>query len=257
MMQTNRTPNRSISLLAALLMASTLTACQTTMEKLENVGKQPAMSTVDDPTQKPDYKQITWPTPETPEPGRRYANSLWQPGARAFFRDQRAQRVGDILRVNIDIQDQAVLDNQTRRERRMQDSVGAPNVFGMEDLLWEALPGNADPANLLSLRNQNRNEGIGRINRRDRIQTQVAATVIQVLPNGNLLIDGKQEVRVNFELREVGVKGIVRREDISSTNTVELSQVAEARVIYGGRGQVTDIQQPRWGNQVIDALSPF
>ena len=249
--------SRSLPLLTALLMASALSACSTTLDRLESIGKQPAMSTVDDPTQKPDYKQITWPTPETPAPTHQYANSLWQPGARAFFRDQRAQRVGDIMRINIDIQDQAVMDDQTRRERKMNDNVSNPNLFGLEKRLYGILPGKADPTNLLNVSDGNKTEGIGRINRQDRVRTQVAATVTQVLPNGNLVVDGKQEMRINFELREVSIKGIVRREDISSSNTVELSQVAEARLIYGGRGQLTDIQQPRWGNQVIDAVSPF
>ncbi len=235
----------------------TLSGCAAGLDKLDRIGREPDFSNVEDPTQKKGYQPMTWPTPEVAPPGKQYANSLWQPGARAFFRDQRAARVGDLIRVNVEIQDQAQLNNQTRRERKTDESVGAPSVFGMENKLFNILPGKENPASLVDLSNNNKSEGTGLINRQERIKTQVAATVTQLLPNGNLVIDGKQEVRVNFDLREVSIKGIIRREDINSDNTIDISQIAEARVTYGGRGQVMDVQQNRWGWQALDALSPF
>ncbi len=250
---------RSSLLTTSLLIGTALSfsACSTTLDKLDRIGKPPAHSELQDPTQKADYHPLTWPTPEMAEPGQKYANSLWQPGARAFFRDQRASRVGDILRVNIDVQDKAQVDNQTKAERKDNENITAPKLFGLENQLFKLLPGKATPAQLESVQNQTKYEGIGNINRQEKIKTQVAATVIQVMPNGNLAISGTQEVNVNYEMRNLGVKGIVRREDINSDNTIDLSQIAEARVTYGGKGQLDDIQIPRYGSQVVDALSPF
>ncbi len=244
---------RSSTLLAALAVS----ACSSTLDRLESVGKPPVVSEVANPTQDPAYQPLTWPLPEEKPPTKQYANSLWQPGSRAFFRDQRANRVGDILRVKISIKDQAQLDNETERKRDSADTVGMPNVFGVEKKIFGILPGKADPSSLVSANSKTNTKGTGSIKRQDTINTQVAAIITQVLPNGNFVIDGKQEMRVNFELREVSVKGVVRPQDINSDNTIDSTQIAEARIIYGGKGQLTDVQQPRWGSQVVDAIAPF
>jgi flagellar L-ring protein FlgH len=81
--------------------------------------------------------------------------------------------------------------------------------------------------------------------------------VTQVLPNGNLVVQGRQELRVNFEVRELQITGVIRQQDISSTNTVSYTKLAEARISYGGRGQLTDVQQPRYGQQLLDIIAPF
>lgn len=240
-----------------LALCTLLPACSSTLDRLENVGKPPVISQVQDPTQAPSYQPMTWPLPEERPPGRQYSNSLWQPGARAFFRDQRANRVGDILRVKISIKDQAQVDNETERKRDGSESVGMPSVFGLEKKLFGFLPGKADPATLVAANSKTNTKGTGSIKRQDTVNTQVAAIVTQVLPNGNFVIDGRQEIRVNFELREVSVKGVVRPQDINSDNTIDSTQIAEARIIYGGKGQLTDVQQPRWGAQVVDAIAPF
>ncbi len=243
--------------LVLCLAASSLSGCTSTLDKLENVGKPPQMAAVANPTEAATYQPVSWPMPETQPPPKQYANSLWQPGSRAFFRDQRAARVGDILRVNIKIKDKAELDNETERKRDATDATSAPTVFGLENKIFKSLPGTAVPATLLDLAAKTNSKGTGGIKREEKIETQVAALITQVLPNGNFVIDGKQEIRVNNEIREVGVKGVVRPQDINSDNTIDSTQIAEARIIYGGRGQITDVQSPRWGNQVIETLAPF
>lgn len=245
------------SLMVALLAATQLTACAERLNKLEGVGKPPTMSSVANPTEQPDYKALSWPMPEALPPSKQHANSLWQPGSRAFFRDQRAARVGDILRVNISIQDKAEVDNETQRKRDSTDSVKAPSVFGLEKKIFNGMPGTVDPTNLASVTSGTNSKGTGSVKREEKINTQVAALITQVLPNGNFVIDGKQEMRINYEIREVSVQGVVRPQDIKSDNTIDSTQIAEARIIYGGRGQLSDVQQPRWGSQVIDIMSPF
>jgi len=245
------------SKLSLLLAASCLSACTATLDKLDAVGQPPKFAAVANPNAAPGYEPLSWPMPEVQPAPKQYANSLWQPGARAFFRDQRAARVGDILRVNVKFEDKAELNNQTDRTRASEETLAAPSVFGMQNKFFKRLPGVADPTNLLDLSGDASSKGNGVIKRKEKIETQVAALVTQILPNGNLVIDGSQEIRVNYELREVGVKGVVRPQDIKSDNTIDLSQIAQARVIYGGRGQISEIQQPRWGSQVIEALSPF
>jgi len=243
------------SAILALVLATGCTA--STMDKLEQVGKPPPLSQIENPVTTPEYTPLSWPLPETPPPGRQTTNSLWQPGARAFFRDQRASRVGDILRVRIKVKDQAQLNNETERKRDASDEAAAPTVYGLENILFSRLPGQVDPANLLSATNSTNSKGTGTIRRQDIVETQVAATVTQVLPNGNLAIQGRQEIRINYDVREVSVSGVVRREDLGSDNTIDSTQIAEARIVYGGRGQLMDVQQPRWGSQVVDILSPF
>lgn len=244
-------------LTALLLMSTSIIAsgCASTVDRLEQVGSRPGMTAISNPQTAPDYKPLSWPLPNPEAQTIRSANSLWQPGSRGFFRDQRAARVGDILRVNVAVADQARLDNRTDRLRNSSEGAGAPAFLGLESTFGK-LTG-ADPANLLEVESQTQTNSNGRINRRETINTQVAALVTQVLPNGNLVIEGSQEILVNYEIREVSVAGVIRPEDINSDNTIESSQVAQARIVYSGRGQVSDIQQPRWGQQVVDILSPF
>lgn len=240
-----------------ILSIALLSGCAGTLDKLDKVGEAPELTKVADPTTDPNYKPMSWPTPTQPAPAPRQANSLWQPGARAFFRDQRAARVGDILRVKIAIKDKAELNNETQRKRDTKENVAAPSVFGLERKLGVLTPGTPDPASLFDITGKTDNKGTGTVARQEKIETQIAATITQVLPNGNFVIQGTQEMRINYEIREISISGIVRPQDIDSSNTVDSSQVAEARVTYGGRGQLSDVQQPRWGSQVLDIISPF
>jgi flagellar L-ring protein precursor FlgH len=197
-----------------------------------------------------------------PEPLVRQANSLWRPGARQFFKDQRAARVGDILTVNVAVADQAQLADSTTRTRNNSEAATIPNLLGAETVIGGTsalgrIFHGIDPKNAANLSSQGSSAGTGNLQRQETINLKVAALVTQVLPNGNLVIYGRQEVRVNFEIRELDISGVVRPEDITSTNTISHTQIAEARISYGGRGQLTDVQQPRYGQQVFDVLFPF
>lgn len=234
-----------------------LSACGSTVDRLANVGSRPPMTKIENPQTRPDYKPLSWPLPEAEKPSQSYANSLWQPGSRAFFRDQRAGRVGDILRVNISIDDEAQFDNKTDRTRNATESLNAPAVYGLQTKLAPLLPGKINPENLFDITGNSTNSGDGSIDRQEKITTQIAAIVTQVLPNGNLVIEGTQEILVNYEIRELTIHGVIRAQDINSDNTIESTQIAQARITYGGRGQLSEAQQARWGQQVIDVLSPF
>lgn len=244
-----------LTILLLVTTAIAVTGCASTVDRLERVGARPGMTAVANPQTAPDYKPLSWPLPNPEAQTIRSANSLWQPGSRGFFRDQRAARVGDILRVNVAVADQAKMDNRTDRQRNSAEKAGAPVFLGLENIYNKVQSGSS--ANLLEVTGNTQTNSNGRIDRKETISTQVAALVTQVLPNGNLVIEGSQEILVNYEIREVSVTGVIRPEDINSDNTIESSQIAQARIVYSGRGQVSDIQQPRWGQQVMDILSPF
>jgi flagellar L-ring protein precursor FlgH len=240
----------------ALAVALSAGAC-TVAERLAEVGRAPALERPANPVERPGWRPVTMPMPE-PEPQvAAGANSLWRSGARGFFRDQRARRVGDVLTVNVTINDKAELSNTSRRTRTNSDTMGLTNIFGLENKLDKILPTPIDPSSLVDASSAMQNRGVGATEREETVRLNVAAVVTQVLPNGNLVVEGRQEVRVNFEVREVIVAGVVRPEDITPRNTVPHDKIAELRVAYGGRGQLTDVQQPRYGAQVLDILLPY
>lgn len=243
-------------LIAISVIAVSLHAC-TAGERLKNVGKAPEFTPIENPIETKEAKVISLPMP-TEQQISYQPNSLWQSGSRTFFKDQRATRVGDILTVNINIEDSATLDNETSRQRENSEKADVPGFFGVPGVLAKRLPGNIDPGSeLVDFGSTNSSKGKGTVDRKEEIDLTVAAYITQILPNGNMVIFGRQEARVNFEVRELFITGIVRPEDITNLNTVEHTQIAEARIAYGGRGQITDIQQPRYGQQVFDILMPF
>jgi flagellar L-ring protein precursor FlgH len=244
-------------LITSLAILPLLSGCTGTLDRLETIGDPPPLKKVDNPVGKPDYQPLSWPLPENQPANRTYAGSLWQQGSRTFFRDQRATRIGDILRVNVKISDRAMLNNNTTRGRSTEDTVSTPNLFGLEEGLFGLIPGRQNPDALIGIESESSNNGTGRVQRQEMINTQVAATVTQVLPNGNLVIEGSQEILVNYDVREVNVAGVTRPEDIRADNTIDSNQIAEARITYSGRGVISDVHRPRWGSQVIDILSPF
>jgi flagellar L-ring protein precursor FlgH len=224
------------------------------IDRLKGIGEQPPLSSIDNPTTKPAYKPVQMPMP-TPQPATYNPNSLWRNGSRAFFKDQRAHQVGDILTVKVNINDTAQFANETQRSRTTTEDSAITNFLGANTI---ANPAKAVlPGTLLQTNGDSSTDGKGTINRQEELQTNVAAVVTQALPNGNLVIEGKQEIKVNFEIRELVVAGIVRPEDIDSDNTIDLPKIAEARVAYGGRGQITDFQQAPYGQQVMDVILPF
>jgi flagellar L-ring protein precursor FlgH len=241
--------------LAGLAATAVLAGCSAP-ERLANVGRTPQLTSIEDPTRLPDYQPLTMPMP-APELGEQQANSLWRQGSRAFFKDQRAGRVGDILTVLIDIEDEAELDNSSARSREAAEAAGLSHFLGFETELVNILPDSVDPNNLVAFDSDGSSRGTGAISRKEDISLRVAATITQVLPNGNFVLDGRQEVRVNNEVRELQVAGVIRPEDITSVNTVAYDKIAEARIAYGGRGHITDVQQPRYGQQVYDIVAPF
>lgn len=185
------------------------------------------------------------------------SNSLWRTGARAFFIDQRASRVGDILTVQIEIDDSAKTQNTSASSRSSSASVGVPNFLGLESSIGKVLPGGFDPANAIRTQGSSSNTGAGTVNRSEKINLTVAAVVTAVLPNGNMMIQGTQEVRTNNEVRQLSVAGIIRPEDISSANVVRHTQIAEARISYGGRGDISRVQKTPAGQSLVERFTPF
>ncbi len=229
-----------------------VTGCGT-LQRLSEVGRSPEMSKSTDPTKDPNYRPMTMPMPKT-ERAPNEANALWRQGSRAFFKDQRAANVGDLVTVVVSMTDSAQLNNVTTLTRVSGEQAGIPDFAGLTSRLGTTI---ADPSKLISLSSSNSNTGNGQIQRNEAVALRLAGVVTQVLPNGNLVVAARQEFVVNSELRELKVTGVIRPEDIASDNTVLHDRMAEARIQYGGRGEMTDLQTTRWGQQLMDILLPF
>jgi len=237
--------------LLALAALAPLGACSSVAEAVHG----PELAPVGYPAALVPREQTILEPRESPGPGS--ANSLWRNGARAFFADQRASRVGDIVTVEINIDDSAKTTNTTSAGRTTTMNAGVPHMFGLESSLGKILPGAYDPANMIDTNTKTSNAGAGSIDRQEKIQTTIAAVVTAVLPNGNLVIQGTQEVRTNFDIRQLTVAGIVRPEDISSSNTIKHTQIAEARISYGGRGDISRVQKTPAGQALTEKFWPF
>ena len=184
-------------------------------------------------------------------------SSLWAAGTDSLFGDRRAARRGDILTVVIEIDDSASISNSTGRNRSGNVKSGLPDFFGIPQRLNENLPQGANMGEAVETRSSSTFKGSGNVSRTEQLTLRVAATVVEELPNGVLRIEGQQEVRVNFEMRELIVTGYVRPADISRQNEITYDKIAGARIAYGGRGQITDVQQPTYGQQAADIILPF
>lgn len=247
---------QSVKLALSLSCALMLSACADTADRIANIGKPPGMTNIQNPYEKPGYTPVSLPMP--PQEAQNTApNSLWQSSRQTFFKDQRANKVGDILTILINIKDEADLENKTERTRTGSDTVGLDNFLGLESKLGKVLPSAVDPTKLVGANSGSATKGDGKIERNEDIKLKMAAMVTQTLPNGNFVIHGSQEVRVNNELRELLIDGVIRPEDILNTNSISYEKIAEARISYGGRGNVSDLQQARYGQQLYDIVFPF
>ncbi|MEM1019808.1 MAG: flagellar basal body L-ring protein FlgH [Sphingomonadales bacterium] len=258
-----RTINTAIILLG---LAVILPACGT-LDRIAHIGRAPDLTPIGKVEVAPQQRSISLPV-NVQNPAMAATmpqniavaqpdTSLWRTGARAFFSDPRANKVGDLLTVNINIADNANVDNTTTRSRTSSDEAGITNFLGFESNFGSFLPDAVNPSSLVDADSTTSTTGNGQVVRSEAVNLTVAAIVTQVLPNGNLVIQGRQEVRVNFEVRELIVAGIVRPQDITDDNTIPHTQMAEARISYGGRGQLTDMQQARYGQQLLDILFPY
>jgi len=216
----------------------------------------PQLSPISNPASVSGAQRVSMPLP-APSMDSAGPNSLWRAGARSFFGDQRANKIGDILTVNIEIADSAQVNNSTQRSRTGSEEAGVQALLGLESNIVKALPGSPslDPA--ISFDSASASKGSGSVNRAETVSLTVAAVITDRLPNGNLVIGGSQEVRINNELRELLISGVIRPEDIASDNTIEHTKIAEARISYGGRGDISVVQRDRYGKRIFERVAPF
>jgi flagellar L-ring protein FlgH len=237
------------AIVALAFCATLLAGCGVT--RVQDIGKEPPLTPVGAGLQP---NRVAVPNEPTPPPTYTRGNSFWQDASADLFRDPRAMKVGDVVTVKISIKDKATLDNTSERKRDNKTSFGLDTGW---DLNLPLLNGKRRGTIDSKIDSKSETKGEGAINRSESIELLVAAVVTDVLPNGNLIISGTQEVRVNFEVRVLTVQGIVRPRDISTENMVSYEKIAEARISYGGRGRITDFQQPAWGQQLLDTITPF
>jgi flagellar L-ring protein FlgH len=244
--------------IALLLVSAALAGCSIA-DRLGELGSPPKMTEIGDVRRAKEVDRIRYPIaaaqiePSTP-------SSLWRPGSRGFFKDQRATRTGDIVTVKITMADSANLSNETKRDRSNSDNLSLGNLFGYRQRLLKALPGTgpentADP--LLNSSGTGSLDGKGSAVRSESVTVNLAAVIVQELPNGNFVIAGRQQLRVNQELRDIELTGIIRPEDIDTSNAISSEKIAEARLSYGGRGVISDYQQPPVGAQLMEIIRPF
>ena len=240
-----------MKLIPTVLICVLVAGCQS----LDRVGKAPALTSADAGDE---YLAMASPGLPSAAAAPGFGDpSLWSGNRGSLLGDRRAGQRGDILTVVIEIDDKAEISNSSGRSRTGSDKMGIPSMFGIPQRLDEVLPEGASMDDAYATNSTSKYQGTGSVQRKEKLTLRVAATVTEVLPNGVLRLQGSQEVRVNFEVRELIVTGFVRPEDISRQNEITYDKIAGARISYGGRGQITDAQQPRYGQQVADILLPF
>lgn len=240
---------RQIKLTYAIVVAGILlSGCSTA---LRDIGREPQMT----PPGTGLIRQQPYVKVAQPVPSRMIATgSLWRDESADLFKDPRARRVGDTLKVEISIKDKASIDSTSDRKREASTDGSFSFDF---DILTKGLAGTGSGNGNAAVDSGSTHKGEGATSRSETIELSIAAMVTHRLPNGNLVISGTQEIRVNYEVRELKVTGIVRPRDIASDNSITYDKIAEARISYGGRGRIMEVQQPRWGHQLFDLLSPF
>ncbi|MFT4782525.1 MAG: flagellar L-ring protein precursor FlgH [Paracoccaceae bacterium] len=224
--------------------------------RLEQVGKRPEFTSISGTYEH--HAMSVVPLPETAQNTRRSnQSSLWSRDRKSLLGDRRAGTQGDILTIVIEIDEKAEISNSTQRSRDGSEEMGVPSFFGIPQRIDERLPVGATMADAVSTNSKSSSSGDGSVSRNEKLTLRVAATVVEVLANGVLRVQGSQEVRVNFEIRELLVSGFVRPADVSRQNEITYDKIASARISYGGRGHITDVQQPRIGQQIADIILPF
>lgn len=225
-------------------------------DRADHLGKPPSFTPTMNSTEH--YAMMNPPLPQVAHrPTATEDSSLWSRNRESLLGDRRAMQRGDIMTIVIEIDEEAEISNATSRQRSGTETMGASQLFGVPQRLDEKLPTGASSDQLVSIDSSSKSKGDGSVSRSEKLTLRVAATVVDVLPNGVLSIEGSQELRVNFEIRELLVSGFVRPEDVSRQNEITYDKIASARVSYGGRGQITDVQQPRYGQQILDMVLPF
>lgn len=248
-----------------LIVASlVLSGCTNNMlQKLSTVGEPPQLSHIKNPTEMNGYQPVTMPMP-TPRTDSItcHGNSIWQNGSKAFFKDQRANKVGDILTVLVDLNQKETMEMNPNLSRKTQGNTIVNNILGFERKAEKLFPKKQHPdgqknSKWLDFSSDPSLSGNAKYDVTDKINFKIAVTVVQILPNGNMVIHGRSEIRLINEVREVELKGIVRKEDISAGNFITYDKIAEVRISYGGRGELTDMQAFPWGQQILNKVMPF
>jgi len=224
---------------------------------LQQIGQEPAITPIMQSIEHNAMMTYSLPQSIDTAPPLPTTASLWTGERGSLLGDRRAIQRGDILTVVIEIDDSAQISNSSDRSRSASQDMAIPQLFGIPQYLDPSLSEGASLGNAVQLDSSSSAQGDGSVSRNEQLTLRVAATIIDVLPNGVLSIEGSQEVRVNFELRELLVTGFVRPADITRQNEITYDKIASARISYGGRGQITDMQQPRYGQQAAEILLPF
>lgn len=234
------------------VIVAALSACS----PLEEVGRLPEFKPIDGTVES--RAMMNPGLPESIERRRAHeAASLWTSSRKSLLGDRRAMQQGDILTVVIEIDESAEISNSSSRGRSGSQSMGITGLFGLPQRIDQSLPDGASMANAIGTNGNSTSTGNGSVSRNEKLELMIAATIVGVLPNGVLQIKGSQEVRVNYEIRELLVEGYVRPEDVSRKNEITYDKIASARISYGGRGQISKMQQPRYGEQIADIVLPF
>ena len=236
---------------AAIAVVALLSGCA---DRVKDFAREPHMTPVGAGVRS---AAVSMPTEPVPQVAYRPGNSIWQDTSADLYRDPRAMRPGDVVTVKIAIKDKATLDNTTEQSRDAKRNLNFDASYDMTNMKLPLLKGKGNGTIDGTINSGTSTKGDGSITRSESIELLIAAVVTDVLPNGNMVISGSQEVRVNFEVRVLTVAGVVRPRDISTDNSVSYDKIAEARISYGGRGRITEVQQPGWGHQLFDWLSPF
>jgi flagellar L-ring protein precursor FlgH len=244
-----------------LLTLALLSACNLA-EKLSTIGEAPQLSQIQDPTRLKGYQPLTMPMPHPQDQPHGKNPSLWEIGSRAFFKDQRAGKVGDVITVLGAIDQTQTIEMTPSISRQVTGSNTVTNALGLENKARSLFPYDQHAPNSvqpkwLGTSSNPQLTGSAKYDVKDKMNFKIAATVVQILPNGNMVLEGRQEMRLVNEVREIAIKGIVRREDISATNVVNWDKISELRVSYGGRGDLSDMQAFPWGHQVANTVLPF